>query len=98
MQATKCKCGAVTVEIEGESYSMTRKTFREKFPGQRCQRGRTVYNCNRCCNGWAIDACGCGSGKMFGKCKNGLSECSRPAQSIEEHIVACYCDKGDGWG
>lgn len=96
MEATKCKCGAVTVEIEGESYSMPRKEFRSRFPGKRTQRGRTTGCCNYCVNHWGTDLCGCGSGEKFGKCGNGLSECKHAAQDIEAEVTKCHCD--NGWG
>ena len=95
MNARYCKnCGAVSVEIDGIEYSMPRSEFRKRFPKQRCSGNQ--YSCNYCVNKWGTDLCGCGSGEKFGKCDNHLSECSRPAQDIEEAVAGCYCD--NGWG
>jgi hypothetical protein len=95
MKATKCQCGAVTVEIDGASYSMPVAKFRRLFPGQRAKRGYST--CNYCVNNWGIDLCGCGSGEKFGKCDFELPECKRPAQSIEDCVTGCTTD-GGGWG
>jgi len=94
MQATRCQCKAVTVEIDGESFSMSRSEFKKRFPGMRTKGHYS--SCNYCVNHWGLDLCGCGSGEKFGKCKNNLPECKRPAQSIEMQVTSCYCR--NGWG
>jgi hypothetical protein len=96
MNTTRCECGAITVETDGDSYSMTRKDFLRLFPGERVPR-KTAYCCNYCVNSWGLDLCGCGSGEKFGKCDNELPECERPAQSIETGVTHCTTD-GGGWG
>jgi hypothetical protein len=96
MDATKCNCGAVTVIIEGESYSMTHNEFRKRFPSERCQLERTMSNCNYCVNHWGIDLCGCGSGQKYGKCKEKLRECRHVAQDISAGVTKCHCE--NGWG
>jgi hypothetical protein len=96
LNATRCECGAITVEINGASYSMPRKIFLDKFPGEKVPR-KTMGCCDYCVNKWGVDLCGCGSGKKFKKCKEGYAECRRPAQSIEEEIACCTTD-GGGWG
>lgn len=89
MNATQCKCGAVTVEIDGQEYSMPAKEFRKKF-GRR--QLKSTFCCNYCVNHWGTDLCGCGSGKKFGKCSAKLQECERPAQIIEMGVAKCTCE------
>lgn len=96
MNSTRCQCGAITVELDGIYYSMTRKEFLDHFPDAQVPR-KTMCNCNYCVNHWGIGLCGCGSGKKFGKCKEGYPECRRPAQSIEGQVAGCTTD-GGGWG
>jgi hypothetical protein len=96
MKATRCQCGAVTVELEGESYSMPLKEYRRLFAGQLVPQ-KTACNCNYCVNHWGIDLCGCGSGHKFGRCGNRLSECGRRAQDMFLKVTGCTLDKG-GWG
>lgn len=95
MNATKCKCGAVTVEIECESYSMRPAEFKRRFPGKSVPK-RTMSCCNACVNHWATHLCGCGSGQKYGKCDMELSECKHAAQDIEAEVTKCHCD--NGWG
>jgi hypothetical protein len=95
MQATRCKCGAVTVTINGQDYSMRGKKFKELFPGEVVPRA-TMYGCNFCINHWGLELCGCGSGATFGKCPMQMSECRRPAQDIDLGLTRCHCDSG-GW-
>lgn len=89
MRATRCECGAVTVEINGEDYSMPAKEFRKHFKKRNLHK---TYCCNYCVNHWGIDLCGCGSGEKFGECSANFPSCSRPAQSIEGEITKCSCD------
>jgi hypothetical protein len=93
--AVKCACGAVTVvTLEGD-YSMRPAEYRRRF-GKAPPRTVRYSNCNHCVNHWGVDLCGCGSGERFGRCKEGLKECSRPAQDMEEGVLGCSC-KGS-WG
>jgi len=96
-ELTKCQCGAITVNIDGNDYSMLPKTFDELFPNQNsAEIEEKFFSCNYCTNHWGVDLCGCGSGELFQKCYNNLPECKRPAQSIENGIKSCYSD--NGWG
>ena len=93
MNATKCKCGAITVNIDGNDYSMLPETFDKTFPDHFSGDIEMVhYSCNYCVNHWGIDLCGCGSGELFQECYNNMSECKRPAQSIENEVTGCYCN------
>lgn len=90
---TRCKCGAITVEIDGLDYSMPLDLFKKHFPDASIPK-TTLYNCNYCVNNWGIDLCGCGSGEKFGQCDNGYEECEQPAQIIEAGIAKCSCSGG----
>ena len=82
----KCECGAVTVEIEGENYSMKPKDFRRIFGVDRVPRvANKWYSCNYCVNNWGIDLCACGSGNHYKKCREGYKECGKPMQKIGEY-------------
>jgi len=95
MKETKCACGAITVEIDGISYSMRPETFLATFKRRPRAKRATLHNCNHCVNHWGTDLCGCGSGELFGKCENRFRECTLPSQSIE---AARQCVKaGDSW-
>ena len=90
----KCSCGALTVEIDGESYSMSSETFDKKFPNLYSgDYKEEYYTCNHCVNHWGIDICGCGSGNPFEECEDGFPECGTPSQSIEDGVASV---KG-GW-
>ena len=95
MDITKCSCGAITVEINGQNYSMSSETFDKTFPDL-CSGDYEVTwsSCNHCVNHWGIDLCGCGSGEPFGECDNNFEECENPAQSIENEV----CCISGGWG
>jgi len=81
-----CICGAVTIELDNrETFSMSKKTFKTKFPYLRMSTKEKWYNCNHCINCWGIDLCGCGSGEEFGKCKEGTDECDQPSQMLPEN-------------
>lgn len=84
MQARACRCGAVTVVLDGESYSMRERAFRQHFGSTRVIRRDAYCGCNHCINKWGIDLCGCGSGKPVGRCDGGYAECRAcaPAQQL----------------
>ena len=76
--ATKCCCGAITIEDKEGTFSnsMTKKTFEKEFNDTEIEFEEGEYsNCNHCVNHWGIDICGCGSGEKVGECKEGLYEC-----------------------
>lgn len=87
-----CSCGAVTITIEGNNYSMPKEMFEEKFgpleealeaiPEQ--EEIQNFCNCNYCVNHWGLDLCACGSGEKYQECKEGYDYCcGQPAQVIE---------------
>jgi hypothetical protein len=82
MYVKQCQCGAVTVDGDNFSNSMTFETFKCEFPGVRLSTRERYYNCNHCVNNWGIDLCGCGSGEPVGECEEGYFECQNkiPAQ------------------
>ena len=90
-------CGAYTLIINGHDYSFSLKALQEHFPKDwRRIVAYARYNhgfccCNYCVNKWGVDLCGCGSGEKFGECKNGYSECQRPAQKLGE-FNQCWTD------
>jgi hypothetical protein len=96
MDAIKCSCGAITVTLEDGEYSMTSETFDKTFPNHYSGDVEEGYcNCNHCVNHWGIDLCGCGCGEPFGECQEENVEGSnRPAQSMEDHVLGCYCSGG----
>jgi hypothetical protein len=96
IKASKCRCGALTVEIDGNDYSMSSETFNKTFPQSNSADYEVIWhNCNHCVNHWGIDLCGCGSGEPFGNCDNNMEECDRPAQNIETGVTKCY--GAGGW-
>lgn len=84
-----CNCGAVTVYVDGEDYSMPKEKFDELFGGEDADGMECIAenwcNCNYCVNHWGIDLCGCGSGEKVGECEEGFDECksNTPMQSME---------------
>lgn len=84
----KCRCGAITVTIRGEEYSMSPKTFREVFDVTRVPPvHHKYYACNYCVNHYGIDLCACGSGVAFEKCHGGSEVCGLPMQSFRECVI-----------
>ncbi len=82
---SKCACGAVTVDMNGISYSCRWRDRKKYFPGldfRRLRRDPTSYACNHCINHYGLDLCGCGSGERFGHCHNKYHECAVPMQKI----------------
>ncbi len=92
VEATKCQCGAITVDVNGGNFSMTAEDFEKNFPGTFAgDLPEECYCCNYCANHWGIDLCGCGSGEKFGECSNDYPECRVPAQDMEQGVTACSC-------
>jgi hypothetical protein len=81
----KCEgCGAITVDIGGNQYSMTPETYRKKFDVVRVPRiKQRVGSCDWCVNHYGLELCACGSGKRYKKCREGYSVCGKPMQDIE---------------
>ena len=75
LSVSRCDCGAITVENNEFSNSMTEKTFRKEFPGFRAPRKPDWWSCNHCINHWGIDLCGCGSGEPVGECDGDFPQC-----------------------
>ena len=89
-----CDCGAVTVEIDGKEYSMSTKTFNERY-GIKIQP-HTYKSCNYCINHWGVDLCACGSGLPYDKCDEGDEMCGQPMQVIDEGKT--HTKATGGWG
>jgi len=98
-----CSCGAVTVTIDGNDYSMPKEMFEEKYghldnsnelPDQ-VKDIQEFCNCNHCVNGWGIDLCACGSGKKIDECKEGYDCCGQPSQVIENGQT--HYKSNNGW-
>lgn len=93
----KCSCGAVTVEVDGSTYSVKRSRLKEFFPDldlRKCRKYSDVFCCDHCVNHYGLDLCGCGSGEPFGKCESGLPECGFPMQKVGEYS---FVQSSDGW-
>lgn len=86
---SKCICGAITLHTEdSSSYSCEQKNLKKFLPDidlRRIKRLQESYCCDHCANHYGMDLCGCGSGEPFGKCNNGLEECSRPMQMFGKY-------------
>ena len=80
MNFTKCECGAVTVEDDNQSWSMSQSDFNTHFPDS--EPDLTVFSCNYCVNHWGIDLCACGSGENYQSCDGGFLECGTPSQTL----------------
>jgi hypothetical protein len=90
VEASKCECGAITVDVDGGSFSMTSEEFDKIYPGAFSGDLPDEYgSCNHCVNHWGIGLCGCGSGEKFGECSNDYPECRVPAQDMEAGVVSC---------
>jgi len=77
-----CNCGALTVTIDNQSYSMSVETFKKKYG---FEIHNIIYsNCNHCVNHWGIDLCACGSGAPFEECDEAHEMCRTPMQDIEK--------------
>ena len=85
LTATKCQCGAITIEDESFSNSMTQETFDNLSEVLEVTFTTHIFsNCNHCVNNWGIDLCGCGSGEPVGKCDEEFEDCKNrtPAQQL----------------
>lgn len=87
-----CQCGAYTITVNGQDYSVHKDNFFKFFPnvdeGEFNKSIKYVLmnrysNCNHCVNNWGLDLCACGSGEPFEICEDGFEECGKPMQSIE---------------
>ena len=83
---TRCDCKAVTINYSsGETYSCKEENVHKFFPNidlkEITEHHKTVC-CDHCANRWGLDLCGCGSGEMFGECKENTKECKLPMQVI----------------
>lgn len=94
---SKCSCGAITFSTNCGEYSCEIKNVKQFFPGldlRTLRKGRLEesYCCDHCVNHYGLDLCGCGSGEPFGKCENGLPECSQPMQKLGEYTSVLGSD------
>lgn len=87
---TKCECGAITVEGNNFSNSMTEETFLREFPDEDVPGETNWGNCNHCVNHYGIDLCACGSGEPVGKCDGDYEECKEglPFQDKGERTLS----------
>lgn len=81
---SKCQCGAYSVTIDDENYSMTEETFVNKFGHIKAEH--EYYNCNHCVNHWGVDLCACGSGEKPEECDGEFPECGTPMQTLGESM------------
>ena len=111
IEHSKCKCGALTIELENVNtgkrievnFKGTLKAFKNLYSQyivgdynkQAWNRRNHYYNCNYCVNHWGLDLCGCGSGEKFGKCKENTNYCHNPAQSLDDDFISS-CDSNLG--
>lgn len=92
LEATKCQCGAFTLEVELEdgttqSYSMSSETLDKELGRASIAsvlREEQYCNCNHCVNNWGVDLCACGSGETPEECDNDLEMCGTPMQQMGE--------------
>jgi len=83
-----CECGAVSFEINGATYSISREGFEEMFVDVPIENSPYFvskgFACDHCVNHWGLDLCACGSGEAPGECREKFDCCGQPSQSIEE--------------
>lgn len=90
VEATRCNCGAVSFELNDQTYSCKETNLRKLLPkGTKVRYAKnTYYNCNHCVNHYVnhygLDLCGCGSGEPPDECENEFDECGSPMQVIGE--------------
>lgn len=77
-----CECGAITITVDGENYSMSAETA-EKL-GIQWENSQKLCNCDHCVNHWGIDLCACGSGETPEECTEGFQDCGVPYQTLGE--------------
>jgi len=82
-----CACGAISVTIDGQTYSMTKETYVRHFGEPPEEFDFNYCNCNHCVNHWGIDLCACGSGETPEECQEGFEMCGTPLQSIDGGVV-----------
>jgi hypothetical protein len=83
----KCQCGAYSVTVGSQTYSMSLEKGMELLGvnlAELADEGE-YYHCDSCVNNWNVEMCGCGSGLPFGECDSGLPECAVPMQELGSH-------------
>ncbi len=97
-----CTCGAVTLDIEGNQFSMFVSTFKKKF-GIDEDKILTkdmfefnYVNCNHCVNNWGEEFCACGSGQLVGECDDDNRDCGTQYYDIESSVKAIIMNKFGG--
>jgi len=90
-QLSVCECGAVSIYINGETFSCSKEYFESHFEisngSFRSHKINHFCNCNHCVNHWGLDLCACGSGEKTEECSNDFSCCGSPSQSIEDSRI-----------
>lgn len=81
--ATACRCGAVEVERNLETYWVPYRMYLRLFDGLAINQ-IVQSECGQCRDGIGVTLCGCGSGQQYRECLAGLSACSSTAQSLED--------------
>jgi len=81
-----CSCGAVTITIDGNDYSMPRELLSE-YNIKEEDITHEVCGCNYCINHWGIDLCACGSGEKYQECKEEYEVCGNSMQNIENQQI-----------
>lgn len=67
--ATKCQCGAFTVELPDGSQTFCKgENLSKFFPKLNTFNERVFAHCNHCVNHWGLDLCDCGCGADKGEC------------------------------
>jgi hypothetical protein len=97
--ATRCQCGAVSVEGPDFENSMTFETFLREFPNV-VLTTHIYSSCNHCVNHWGIDLCGCGSEQPVGECDGEYDACRNKTAYQEkgcmtESSVAAMISRGE---
>lgn len=83
----KCDCGAVTITIKDQDYSMPRELFNTLYKGKNIKIEHEVNGCNYCINHWGIDLCACGSGEKYQECTEEYNVCGNTMQNIENKQI-----------
>lgn len=84
---SKCRCGAITIYTQNNNYSLKWSNRKVLLPNYdlRSLRGKLLpmtKECNHCSKKIGLDLCGCGSGQLYGKCKNNTEQCKKAMQNI----------------
>ena len=81
---TRCECGAITVDKDGNSQCVMEDRLDEFFPGYQVTEDNIFVNCNHCINHWGVDICACGSGEAPEECANNFDCCGVPVEYPRE--------------